>query len=121
MPNFAKTTNIKFATTTNINFATMTNINFGTKIDPNFASKLILVFVAKLILVVVAKLGIVVVAKFAAELGPSYVIEELPVLGMWGIFKKKKQCIPKYLDPMLGRRIPEFKCCLGSESVVSEE
>ena len=48
---------------------------------------MIVVVVAKLILVVGVKLGIVVVARFAAELGPSYVIEELPVLGMSVILK----------------------------------
>ena len=34
-------------------------------------------------------------------------------MGLSGIFQKKKQCIPKYLDPMWGRTIPEFKCCWG--------
>ena len=82
--------------------ATTTSINFEAKLGVVVVAKLILVVVAKLklvvvpklILVVVAKLdinvvaksGIVVVAKFGAELGPSYVIEKLPVLGMSGKF-----------------------------------
>ena len=121
MPNFATTTNINLATTTSINFEAKLGIVVVAKLIIVVVAKLILVIVAKFILVVVAKLGInvvakfgiVVVTKFGADLGPSYVIEKLPVLGMSGKLKKKKQCIPKYLDPMLGRTVPEFKCCWG--------
>ena len=110
--NFAKTTNTNFATTTNINFVTTTISNFASKLILVVVAKLILVVVAKLCVVVVAKLGIVFVARFGAELGPSYVFEELPVLGISGLIeKKRKQSIPKYLDPMQGQTISEFKYC----------
>ena len=47
---------------------------------------MILVVLAKLGIAVVAKLDNVIVAKFGAEHRPSYVIQELPVLRMSGMF-----------------------------------